>query len=223
MSLENFITDLLNIKPEDLQEIYHLKHFGGTSLIKINLLKDLKSPEATYTNVVLKYNYSVTKVIRVFDKHIDIPRKKLPIILSIDKHSFPESDYDSLYYCLSMDFATGEILDILPDRKKSYLIQYFSMIKHDTLNFTTNMSELDNVKFVSIDMYENFRDISRIYFPNAKVCTDSFHVLKRLTDDFRKVRIRCQNSTENTTLKYLLIKFRRAFDHKYQELLDNEP
>ena len=61
------------------------------------------------------------------------------------------------------------------------------------------------------------------YFPNAKVCADSFHVLKHLTDDFRKVRIRFQNSTENPTLKYLLVKFRRAFDHKYQELLDNEP
>ena len=93
-----------------------------------------------------------------------------------------------------MDFVTDEMIDVRPDRKKAYLIQYFSMLKHNTFNFTTNISELDNVKFVSIDMYENFRDISRTYFPNAKVCADSFHVLKHLTDDFRKVRIDEANS-----------------------------
>jgi transposase len=122
-----------------------------------------------------------------------------------------------------MDFETGEIVDVLPDRKKAYLTQYFSMIKCDTFKFTTNMSELDNVKFISIDMYENFRNIARTFFPMAKVCADSFHVLKHLTDDFRKVRIKCQNSTENPTLKHLLVKFNKAFDHKYQNSLDNEP
>ena len=122
-----------------------------------------------------------------------------------------------------MNFETGEMVDVLPNKKKAYLTQYFSMVKHNTFNFSTNKSELDNVKFISIDMYENFRDHARIFFPKAKICADSFHVLKHLADDFRKVRIRCQNSTENPTLKYLLIKFRRAFDHKYQDILDNEP
>ena len=61
------------------------------------------------------------------------------------------------------------------------------------------------------------------YIIKAKVCADSFHVLKHLTDDFRKVRIKCQNSTENPTLKHLLVKFNKAFDHKYQNSLDNEP
>lgn len=190
---------------------------------KINILKDLKHPEETYTSVANRYNTSTNKVIRIFDKHVDIPRKKLPAVLSLDEHYFPASDHSAKYCCLLMDFVTGEIIDVLPDRKKAFLIQYLSTIKHDTFEFTTNTSELDNVKLISIDMYENFRDIARTYFPNAKVCADSFHVLKHLTDDFRKVRIRCQNSTENPTLKYLLIKFRRAFDHKYQDFLDNEP
>ena len=190
---------------------------------KINILKDLKHPEETYTSVANRYNTSPNNVLRIFDKHVDIPRKKLPTVLSIDEHYFPSSDHSAKYCCLLMNFETGEMVDVLPDRKKAYLIQYFSMLKHDTFNFTTNTSELDNVKYISIDMYENFRDIANIFFPKAKVCADSFHVLKHLTDDFRKIRIRCQNSTENPTLKYLLVKFRRAFDHRYQHLLDNEP
>ena len=182
---------------------------------KLNILKDLKYPDETYNAVAKRYNVSPNRVIRIFDKHVDIPRKKLPKILSLDEHYFPSSDYSSKYCCLLMNFETGEMLDVLPDRKKAYLIQYFSMLKHDTFNFTINTSELDNAKYISIDMYENFRDIANIFFPKAKVCAESFHVLKHLTDDFRKIRIRCQNSTENPTLKYLLVKFRRAFDHRY--------
>ena len=44
-----------------------------------------------------------------------------------------------------MNFETGEMINVLLDRKKSYLIQYLSMLKHDTFNFTTNANELDNI------------------------------------------------------------------------------
>lgn len=45
---------------------------------KINILKGLKHPEETYTSVANRYNTSTNKVIRIFDKHVEIPRKKLP-------------------------------------------------------------------------------------------------------------------------------------------------
>lgn len=83
-----------------------------------------------------------------------------------------------------MTLATGAMMDVLLDRKKAYLIQYFSMLKHYTFNFKINTNELDNVKYISIDMYENFRDIVRTFFPKERAYTDSFHVLKHLTDNF---------------------------------------
>ena len=63
---------------------------------KINILKDLKHPEDTYTSIAHRYNTSPNKVIRVFDKHVDIPRKKLPAVLSIDEHYFPSSDHNKI-------------------------------------------------------------------------------------------------------------------------------
>ena len=294
MSLEQFITDLLNVKSDDIQEIYHLKQSDESLIIKvklkrtllscpycrkklnihgyyarklthstfanrkcsihymqrrykcenceitihehnpfssfresithetkINVLTDLKFPEATYTSVATRYNLSTTQVIRIFDKYVDIPRKPLPEVLSLDEHYFPESDYDSLYCCLLMDFITGEIIDILPDRKKSYLINYFSRIKHDTFDYTTNKSELNNVRYVSIDLSENFKNIAKTYFPNATICADSFHVIENLNRCFRNIRLRCRTTTDNPTYKYFLIKFRFVFYHK--TFLDNEP
>lgn len=94
---------------------------------KINVLRDLKHVTSTYTSVAERFNLSVTKVQRIFDKHVQIERKPLPKILSLDEHYFPESDYDSLYCCLLMDFNDGTLIDILPDRKKEYLISYFSI------------------------------------------------------------------------------------------------
>lgn len=188
---------------------------------KLNVLKDLKWPESTYTNVARRYHLSKTQVIRIFEKHVKISRKPLPAILSMDEHYFPESSYDSLYCCVLMDFESGEIIDILPDRKKSFLLHYFSKIKHETLNYSTNTSELSNVKYISIDLFDNYREIAKTYFPNAKVCADSFHVLKHLTESFRNVRLRCRRSTEDPVLFYLLNKFKFVFHHNVN--LDNTP
>lgn len=188
---------------------------------KINVLKDLNRPENTYTSVAQHYNLTPTKVIRIFDKHVDIPRKPLPAVLSIDEHYLPNSDHNAKYCCLFMDFQTGDLVDVIHDRRKNCLVNYFSKIKNSTLDMKTLKSELDNVKYVSIDMYDTYRDIAHIFFPKAKVCADSFHVLKHLTDDFRKLRMRLARNTEDPTLRYLLIKFRNVLDHNKD--LDNEP
>ena len=190
---------------------------------KFNILKDLKLPEETYNAVAKRYNVSSNRVIRIFDKHVDMPLKKLPKILSMDEHYFPASDYSSKYCCLLMDFSTGEMLDVLPDRKKSYLTSYFSTIKADTFNHLTKTSELDNVQFVSIDMYDVYRDTAKTCFPKAKICADSFHVIEHLTKDFRTVRLNARRSTENPVLRYLLTRFKNVLSHRFQTKLDNEP
>ena len=187
---------------------------------KINVLKDLKHVDNTYTAVAIRYNLSKTKVQRIFDKHVDIKRKILPTVLSIDEHYFRESNYDSLYCCLLMDFVTGTLIDILPDRRKDYLSSYFGSIRNSTLDPLTNISELNNVKYISIDLYENYKDIARTYFPNALVCADSFHVIKHLTEAFKQVRLRCRRTTQDENLQYLLIKFKHVFYHGVN--LDNE-
>lgn len=188
---------------------------------KVNVLKDLKYPNFTYTSTARRYNLSITKVQRIFDNHVDIKRKQLPEVLSIDEHYFPESSYDSLYMCILMDFDDGTIIDVLPDRKKSYLISYFSNIKNNTLDDKALTSELNNVKYVSIDLWESYRDIARAYFPKAIICADSFHVLEHLTKDFSKIRVRCRRQTEDINIQYLLTKFMYVFDDG--EYLDNEP
>ena len=188
---------------------------------KINVLKDLKEPSMTYTSTARRNNLSTTKVLQIFDKHVSISRKPLPEVLAIDEHYFPASDFDSLYICVLMDFKDGTIIDILPDRKKDYLISYFGNIRNETLNKKNGRSELSNVKYVSIDLYDTYKDIARTYFRKAIICADSFHVIEHLTKGFRAVRLRCRRNTQDEDLQYLLTKFKYIFDHDH--FLDNEP
>ena len=188
---------------------------------KINVLKDLKEPSMTYTLVARRNNISTTKVLQIFDKHVSIPRKTLPQVLSIDEHYFPASSFDSLYICVLMNFKDGTIIDILPDRKKDYLISYFGNIRNETLDKKSGKSELSNVKYISIDLYDIYRDIARTYFRKAIICADSFHVIEHLVNDFRAVRLRCRRNTQNEDMQYLLTKFKYIFDH--DRFLDNEP
>ena len=197
------------------------KNEGLTHETKINILKDLKRVDVTYTATAERFNISKQTVLRVFDKHVKIARKPLPTILSLDEHYFPESDQDSLYCCVLMNFRTGELIDVLPDRRNNYLVNYFGNIKHESFIYDTLSSELDNVKYISMDMYETFRDIARIYFPNAVRCVDSFHVIRHLVKDFNLVRLKCRRQTEDKQLAYLLTKFSFVFGHN--QILDNPP
>ena len=110
---------------------------------------------------IAKEDSAVPSVLRLFDKHVDIMRKPLPMVLSMDEHYFPKSDMDSLYCCLLMNFITGEVIDVLPTRRKHYLIDYFSSIRGDIQNYTLKRSELNNVKYISMDLYDNFRMLHR--------------------------------------------------------------
>lgn len=184
---------------------------------KIDILKLLKDYHFTYSAVARLCNVPVQTVIRIFDKHVDIPRKALPAVLSIDEKYFPSSDQDGIYMCILMDFFSGQIVDILPDRKKDYLIRYFSSIRNNDI--TNNTKEMSNVKYVSIDMYDTYKEIAKAFFPEAVICADSFHVLENLTKAFNNVRTRCRRETKDETMEYLLYKFRYIFKHNIN--LDN--
>ena len=60
MSLEQFITDLLNVKSNDIQEIYHLKQSDESLIIKVKLKRNCflvhtveKKKNSTSTVIIL--------------------------------------------------------------------------------------------------------------------------------------------------------------------------
>ena len=64
----------------------------------------------------------------------------------------------------------------------------------------------DNVKFISIDMYQPYKDISKIYFKKAIICADHFHIVKHLDEDLNDVRNRICKKYDPSSLEYYLLK-----------------
>lgn len=171
------------------------------------ILNDLKPYNATFSSVAKSYNVSVTTVIDLFDKHVQIPRKTLTTILCWDEFYFNRhSKYK--YAFMIMDFEKKVILDILESRHSNILREYFHRIP---------IKERDIVKYIIIDMYRNYKDIAQVFFPNATLCIDPFHVVKVVNESLNTLRKRIlrRYKDDKDSLAYKLLKYR------YRLLLKN--
>lgn len=117
---------------------------------------------------------------RIFD-HVSYPRPSLPKVLSIDEF---KGNAGSKFQCILTDPVAHKVLDILPTKKSEDIRAYFG-------NYT--MKERRKVKYLVMDMSQQFRDIIHSCFPEAQIVTDKFHVcrygvwaMEKIRKDFQK-------------------------------------
>ena len=143
-----------------------------------NVLILLKDYNQTFSMVARKTNISITMVQTIFDEHVQIERKTLTEAICMDEFYFSRKAQNK-YACLLISFKNGMVIDVLPSRKKASLKSYFRSIP---------LAEREKVKYISIDLYDNYRDIARTYLPNAIICADGFHVMKIINNALNKIR-----------------------------------
>ena len=122
-----------------------------------NILRDLKHPAATFKDVAQRYHISQTTAAHIFDSFVCMSRRQLPQYLCIDEVYAFKSEKNR-YICVLLDFQSQNIVDVLPSRRKQVLVDYF---------FNIPLSERKKVKVVSFDMWESYRVVSKIMFPDA--------------------------------------------------------
>ena len=93
----------------------------------------------------IQHNVSLTTVISLMNKHITTDRLPLPEVLSFDEFKNTTSG-NGKYACLLVDFKTSQVVDVIPHRTYIELYDYFKVIPQ---------KELDNVKYIVSDMFEN--------------------------------------------------------------------
>ena len=119
--------------------------------------------------------------------------KTLPRIISFDE--FKADTKEGKYAFIINDPIHRKVLDILPKRKKEYLIQYFT--------YTENRY---SVEFVISDMYEPYLLVQQIMFPKAKYVVDRFHYTRYVMDALDKIRIRLQKEYGYNSKEYRMLK-----------------
>lgn len=163
-----------------------------------NVLILLKDYNQTFSMVARKLNISPTMVQTLFDEHVQIDKKPLSVAICMGELYFSRKAKNK-YSCLLTNFKNGMVIDVLPSRKKANLRSYFQAIP---------LYERQKVRYVSMDLYDNYRDVAKIYLPNALICADRFHVMKIINNALRKIRCEIMNkySEDKKLDEYYLLK-----------------
>ena len=167
-----------------------------SKLLIFNILFALTNANETYDSVAKRFNISPTTVRGIFDKNIIYQRSSLPEIICIDEFHC-SSNTLTKYACVFLDFKNNKIIDILKSRRKDYLQNYLTKI---------SIENRKKVKHVSIDMWETYRQMAYLYFPNAIVSIDSFHVIQDIERYVDKIRISIMNKYDKRSDQYYLLK-----------------
>ncbi len=169
------------------------------------VLEAAKEWNATWKNIGKQGHVSDETAINIFDRYVNLPRGKMPKVLSIDE-CYNKHQFNKAYSCIFFDFLASKIIDVIEDRSKINIGRYLSKISRE---------ERLNVKYVVIDMWEPYLDVASIYFPTAIVAIDSFHVLKEMGFALDKVRRRIMSGYQKGSEEYYLLK-------KWNDLLYND-
>lgn len=186
-----------------------------TYAIIMKVMELLTNPEITFKLAIDIMGISAQSVMRIFDKHCNIGHIPMPEVICIDEVYTKNNDFDnSKYSCLIYDFLNQTLVDVTPSRRKEYLLNYLDN------NYTKE--ERNNVKYISIDMYETYRLVAESRFKNATICVDSFHVIKTLNDCVSKIRMRILKKYDKSSQEYYLLKKWKNLFLSSNLNLDNE-
>lgn len=171
----------------------------------LRIMQELKNPHLTFSTVAQSCSVSDTTVRRVFDSYVGLVSHKLPEVLCIDE-VYTAKHNRRCFACVLLDFNTSQIYDLLPKRNKAFLANYFTLIPEE---------DRKRVKFVCMDMWEPYRDVCKLYFKNAMIVVDNFHVVKLISSAFNRTRVRVMKQFDKDSDEYYLLK-------KYNWLLNRK-
>ena len=169
-----------------------------------NILKALKT-KISFKDIGVLNGVTSQTVLNYMNKYICPERRTLPEIMCIDEFK-NLSHGKGKYACLLLNYLTGEVVDVLPNRRLDYLQYYFNRIPYD---------ERKNVKYVVSDMYEGYKHLALRIFPDATLVIDAFHYIRYISEAFNKVKIKIQKIFKPSSIEYKKLK-------KYWKLLSKD-
>ena len=96
--------------------------------------------------------------------------------------------YRNKYHCGISDGGSHSVIDVLDQISGVYLNKYFHKF---------SLEQRKHVKYFCCDMSNGFISVSRKNCPNARICIDPFHVIKRLNEMVDGVRLRYQRQFQD--------------------------
>lgn len=168
------------------------------------------SNKVSECDIANRYNTShstVNRVINSFYETHNPHQNKLPENLCFDEFKSVKSAEGSMSFVFC-DADTGDLIDIVEDRRLSSLLKYFARFSR-TARY--------KVKRVVIDMYKPYIKLIKTMFPKAVIVMDKFHIVQLISRSLNKTRVAYMNKDKDNYTKLkrywkLLLKDRTKVD-----------
>lgn len=149
---------------------------------------------------------------RIFSENISVPPRyyQLSPVISIDE--FRATSDKGIYAFNIVDPVSGKTLDIIEDRKASFLREYFLRFPY---------SQRKKVRIIIMDLSGAFRSVMHSLFPNAQIICDRFHYVRLAGQNFVQARLDACLKLDNESLARSIKRHSRLF-YKYYPKLDDE-
>lgn len=126
------------------------------------------------------------------NKAFKINYNYLPENLSFDEFKSVKSVLNKMSFIYA-DSENGKIIDIVQNRRLSYLKAYF---------FRYPLEVRQRVKTVCIDMYEPYIQLIISCFPNARIITDRFHIVQHINRALNSARVAAMKDNKEYYARY---------------------
>lgn len=148
------------------------KYRQNTNITDLLIVEAFRDCNLTASQIADKYNVSDTYAIYTFERYVNMKRRGFTEAICVDEVHVGISRVCN-YALVIQDFATGEPIDMIINRRKEVTEPYFLGIPK---------KERDRVKYLVSDMYRPYTDYVNSYFHNAVSVVDSFHVVKLINN-----------------------------------------
>ena len=172
------------------------KNGSISNRVKIQIRKDLLNYNLSFKYISEKNRVSIITVeneMKAISE--EIPKHVVNLLKVISFDEFKADTNEGKYAFVLNDPIHKSVLDILPSRKKEYLIKYF-----------TYCNNRHSVEFVISDMYEPYLLVTQTMFPKAKYVVDRFHYITYIMDALDNIRIRLQKEYVEKSKEYKILK-----------------
>lgn len=186
------------------------KHRRNTNLSDILIVEAFRNPQYSAAQIARMHNVSDSHAIKTFARYVHLNRRQLPEAICIDE-VYLHIQHGYKYALVIQDFVTGEAIDLVETRRKIKTEPYFLDIP---------LKERQRVKYVISDMYKQYLDYTKLYFPNAVNIIDAFHVLQAINFEFLKyIRKLIRTIDEKDQLEHQrrVEEFHREIDFKHSK------
>lgn len=160
---------------------------------------DMLRQKQSIKDVAKIANVSTSTVLKLLP-YLSVNASYLPEVLCIDEFRGNAGNFK--YQVSLIDAKIGKPIDIIKCRYKHHLFSYFNKFSLD---------ERKKVKYVVMDLWQPYKDLASIYFPNAKIVADRFHYIRYIIQAVDTIRKQVQTN--------LTPEERRYFKHSRKLLL----